>query len=214
VTRPLPALVCALVLAPFARAPAAPVPKHLMPKGTAVAFPTTVGTTWEYEGNYGQQVIVISDVTENADGSKLVTTEYVRGNGTRAAHMVRRVSPEGLFLVAESGVKYAEPWCLLKLPHEPGQVWETNSRRVNEGSDSICRTTAGPVEKVRVGAGEFVAVRVDREIPRGGMRARYWYASSVGMVRLDDDMKLKSFAPGKGHALFGGELFPVPRRRR
>jgi hypothetical protein len=178
---------------------AAPVPAHLMPEDPPLAFPTRVGTTWVYEGNYGKQTIAISEVTEERDGAKLVTTAYVGEDGKRTPHMVQRISAEGVFLVAEGGKRYVEPWCILKLPHRVGQKWEARHRRVGEELEFVDQMTAGPIEKVRVAAGEFSAARVDREIPFRGavIKGTYWYAHGIGLIRLDDDMKLKSFALGK-----------------
>lgn len=90
-----------LLLIPLALAPAAPVPFHLMPKDPPLAFPTKVGTTWVYEGNGGTQTITISEVTEEKDGAKLVTTERVLEDGKRAPHMVRRISGAGVFILSE-----------------------------------------------------------------------------------------------------------------
>jgi hypothetical protein len=65
-----------LLLGLLAFAPAAPVPKHLMPKDPPLTFPTTVGTKWVYElPNGSEQTIVISEVKEEKDGAKVVTME-------------------------------------------------------------------------------------------------------------------------------------------
>lgn len=190
---PLLAVVSAAVTIP---ALAAPVPKHLMPKDPPLPFPTTVGTTWVYVGSSGEQTIVISAV-EDKDGAKLVTTEYVSADGKRSPHMVQYVSEKGLFLVAERGKKYDSSWCILKWPHREGDAWETQLKGPFDGRGTM---TAGPLEKVKVPAGEFTAGRVEWELSLRNQppsKSTYWYARGIGLVRLDDHMLLKSFTPGK-----------------
>jgi hypothetical protein len=109
--------------------------------------------------------------------------------------MVWRITTGGLFLVSERGQNYAQPWCLCKLPHRDGQTWETRFRHEGHPSESVGKMTAGPIEKVRVPAGEFSAARVEWELD-GAKLAPYWYAHGVGLVRLGDLMKLRSFTPG------------------
>jgi hypothetical protein len=191
-TRLLAALVG--VAAVVSLGPAAPVPAHLMPKDPPLAFPTSVGTTWVYECASGSATIVISDVTVQ-DGAKLVTTEWVGENGARTPHMVTRVSTEGVFLVSESGEKYDEPWCIVKLPHRAGQEWETRVR--GRGFKIDGKMTAAPMQKVRVPAGEFTAAPVEWEVSPNSGKTTNWYAHGVGLVRLNEQMKLKSFTPGK-----------------
>jgi hypothetical protein len=180
--------------------PAAPVPTHLMPRDPPLTFPTSVGTTWVYEGVDSERTVTITAVEVEDDGSKLVTTEYVGNDGKRTPEHVLRVSSAGVFLVSERGQPYVKPWCTLKLPYHEGQTWETNSRYGFEKVDDPGLRRAGLIEKVRVPAGEFSAARVDWERTTNGKterRATYWFAHGVGLVRLDDDLKLKSFTPGK-----------------
>jgi hypothetical protein len=166
-----------------------------MPKDPPLAFPTEVGTTWVYEGTRGKLTIVISETKEEKDGSKLVTTEYVLDKNKRKPHMVWRVSARGVFLVAESGEKYEEPWCLIIFPHREGQTWENPVKR--PGINFITSMRAGPFEKVRVPAGEFDAARVEWSFRKGQYNYTSWYAHGIGLVRMDEDMKLQSFIPGK-----------------
>ncbi len=138
---------------------------------------------------------MISEVKREKGGSTLVTTESVGADGTRTPYMVQRVSATGMFLVAELGTDYVAPWCLLKLPHKDGQTWETDSRYSWQKAPVPGKMTAGPVEKVKVPAGEFTAARVEWE--RNERTYTYWYANGVGLVRLGEDMLLTSFTPGK-----------------
>jgi hypothetical protein len=176
---------------------AAPVPAHLMPRDPPLGFPTRVGTTWVYEGNYGKRTIVISAKEEKGEYT-LVTTEWVDDAGKRTPHMVTRVSVEGVFLVAEGGQKYENPWCILKLPHREGQTWETRWRYTEKEGYNVGTMTAGPFEKVRVPAGAVTAARIEWECGAAASgKVTYWYAHGIGLVKMDENMVLKSFAPGK-----------------
>jgi hypothetical protein len=190
---PFLAVVCAAFAVP---AFAAPVPKHLM-KDPPLSFPTAVGTKWVYEGDFGEHTQVISKV-EDKGGAKIVTTEHVLADGKRSPHMVQSISEQGVYLIAERGVAYEEPWLMVKLPHRDGQTWSIKAKRGTLDFDST--VTAGPFENVRVPAGEFTAARVEVEFwtvvgPRS--KVTYWFAHGVGLIRMDDSTKLKSFKPGK-----------------
>jgi hypothetical protein len=140
--------------------------------------------------------VVISAVEEK-NGGKLVTTEYVEMGGKRRPAQVRLVSADGVFLVAENGRKYDEPWCILKLPYREGQKWETRLRGRGFEADGTMRT--GPIETVRVPVGEVSAVRIEWEFTIGQNRhtATHWYAHGIGLVRVNETLKLKSFTLGK-----------------
>ncbi len=192
-------LVASFVLLLSFATSAAPVPKHLMPKDPPFAVPTRVGTKWLYD-RQGTDVTLIITKVEDKDGAKLVTTEWVGEGGKHTPHMVVSVSEKGLFLLAECGEPYDTPWCIFKLPHREGEVWDCASSRGNR-----IRTTgkriAGPIETVKTGTGSIEAARVDWEfVTRPNQRAfkaTYWYANGIGLVRLDNDLVLKSFTPGK-----------------
>jgi hypothetical protein len=116
----------------------------------------------------------------------------------RSPHQVTLFSAAGVFLVAAGGPKYDEPRCLLKLPHRPGQTWKFKTG--GEG----WTLTAGPVEKVKVPAGESSAARVglelkltDRVLGEMTLKTTLWYVNGVGLVRMGEHTKLKSFMPGK-----------------
>jgi hypothetical protein len=185
--------VASLPGSPGVRVAAAPVPKHLMPKDQPFSLPTMVGTTWVYDSGGQEQKLVISKVEDGKDGTKLVTTELVKADGTRAHYMTQSVGPKGIFLVAERGTTYAKPWCLFKLPHKEGDEWETAVR---------VPMTAGPAEKVKVPAGEIEAARVEWGTGKNRI-ATYWYAPGIGLVWMQGhttwklNWKLKSFTPGK-----------------
>jgi hypothetical protein len=167
---------------------AAPVPKHLMPKDPPFNYPATVGSTWVYEFPNGREETIQIAKVEEKDGAKLITTEYVGAGGNRH-HMTQSFSSAGVFLVAEGGRTYPTPWCIFKLPHKEGDTWKT----AGHGGDM----TAGPMEKVKVGAGEITAARVDWDL--GGTPVKYWYADGIGLVKMEGGANkgLKSFTRGK-----------------
>ena len=174
----------------------APVPKHLFPKDPSFRFPTTVGTKWLYECGSTEETIVISDVKEEQDGSKLVTMKKVYADGTRTLDQVTRVSAAGVYVVAGPGGNNEEPTCLMKLPLLEGQKWE---KQVT--CRSFITSTTGPVETVRVPAGIFAAVRIDHVIHIDGVTVKLtstlWYAHGVGLVKTGGNRVLKSFTLGE-----------------
>jgi len=192
-------LFCSLLAASLATiAPAAPVPTHLMSKDPPFAFPTKIGTTWIYEVGKEEKTLVISR-SEDEPRGKLVTTEWVDSDGNRTPQQVSLVTTKGMFMIAEEGENYDQPWCLLKFPHIKGQSWNHKLNRRNVAITET--TTAGPIEQVKVPAGEFTALRIDSEFflngGKQGHKATHWYAHGIGMVQHSEDMKLKSFKVGK-----------------
>ncbi len=189
--------VLALVAVGGPHLPAAPVPKHLMPKDQPpLIYPAAVGTKWVYEANGGEVTIVASKV-EDADGGKRITLDRLNADNTRAHHMTMLVSAKGVFLAAELNEPYDAPWCMLQLPHANGQTWDTKPAR--KGQVLVNGTMkAGPVEKVKVPAGEIEAVRVEWSYGGGGV-ATYWYAPGYGLVRQSGgtNWNLKSVTAGK-----------------
>jgi hypothetical protein len=118
-----------------------------MPKDQPFAFPTAIGTTWVYlDANGTESTVQISSV-EVKNGQKHVVTEWVNADGTRRHHMTRALSDKGIFLVAESGSNYSEPWCVFKLPHKEGQKWDTGhgerTRACRSGEGSCGRIHRG-----------------------------------------------------------------------
>jgi hypothetical protein len=101
------------------------------------------------------------------------------------------VGTKGIFLVAEQGRDYPAPWCVCKLPHKEGDTWET----AGHGGDM----RAGPAERVKTPAGEFLAYKVEWEYAQG-QTATYWYAPGYGLVKMSggNNLALKTFTRGKG----------------
>jgi hypothetical protein len=161
-----------------------------MPKEAPFAYPTTVGTTWVYDMGGGREETLTISRVEDKDGAKLVTTERVGADGKRSHHMTLSVSAKGVYLVSEGGRAYQTPWCIFKLPHREGDTWQTEGH----GGDM----KAGPVEKVKIPAGEVTAARVEWTLGDGRV-ANYWYAHGIGLVKMGGaaNKGLKSFTLGK-----------------
>src|SRR5262245_43665834 len=105
-------------------APAAPVPKHVMPKTLPFNHPTTVGTEWVYKTPRGTVTLVLAKVEEKTDG-KLVTLSFLNEEGEQRSTFQRLLlNHNGWFLVEEGSAVYDLPRCMLKLPHVEGKTWE------------------------------------------------------------------------------------------
>lgn len=182
-------LVTLVVLAP---AVAAPVPKALPP----VYHPTTVGTKWVMTSSKHRMTYTVT-ASEEKDGETLVVIESeVEGQSGKGEDR-RVVSKAGVFGTGEPDKRVA----FLKLPAKKGDRW------VIEGHGAPGRDewagVAGEVEKVKVPAGEFDALRVDTEVLSGGKvtgRMTFWYATGCGVVKKDvngDVWVMESFEKGK-----------------
>ena len=189
----------AVLLAPallLAVAPADPVPK-MKPQDSY--YPTAKGAKWVYDVNGADTPQVVTGV-EKKGGATVVSVERrtnLEGRPVVTAKVA--VSDEGLYQVEADGRALDPPWCLLKLPHRPGNKWK------NTGEDpgqTETRTGFGP-EEVEVPAGKYKAIRVESEALFEGKlyRSTTWFAPGVGLVKFvhhDGEVHvLKSFTPGK-----------------
>lgn len=191
----MPRLLAVLVVPAviLAAAPAAPVPEHLREQAGGY-YPAVVGTKLVYDTNGAEETRVVTAV-DRVEGGTLVTTEYLRPDGTKAPHMKVKVTAKGLFLAEEGGGAYDPPWCILELPPKAGAKWDTLSGGRSQVTGSM---TAAGLEEVEVPAGKFRAAKVVWE--SGPNPATYWYAPQAGLVKLaygETAVVLKSFTPGK-----------------
>ena len=195
--RSLAALVV-LALALTVPLGAAPVPKHLMPKDPQFNYPTALGTKWVYEVEGGGEYTQVVTGVEEKNGAKFVTIDWSAPAGRRPDQSVHVVTKDGVYIHAESGQAYDPPLLYFKFPYRAGDSWKSTFAR--PGLKVSTQTTAGPVEKIKVPAGEFSAVRVDVEMSFNGQgkqtRAR-WLANGIGMVKAEKSCVLKSFTLGK-----------------
>jgi hypothetical protein len=160
----------ALVAGVDAPTPAAPLPKHLIPKDEAVCFPTRVGDRLVSTLNGGELVVVVTKVVKVADGVE-VTQEFENADGTRTHDMTVVASAAGLKVVRYSGKTLDEPFWYLKLPHAANNEWPA-------GPNPGLKNVTGGWEEVEVPAGKFRAVRVDRSDG-----SCFWYAPGLGCVK-------------------------------
>jgi hypothetical protein len=176
-------------------------------KGPVYYYPTTVGAKWVFHGG-GQDFTLVVSKVEDVKGAKVVSVELVDGERRRPYESVE-VSESGLVRTVTFHGKPDPPDVVLKAPFNTGTSWPFDHPGGSEDRPRIKGTyeIAG-VEKIKVLAGTFEAVRVDTNFPAvpGGKIERSkvsaWYAPNVGLVKLTgtdgkDIWQLKSFTPGK-----------------
>jgi hypothetical protein len=152
------------IVAPFVTVcgalPAAPVPRDA--GKPPLYFPTRVGTELVYNeiGDQGDEGCIqfVTESTEN-NGRYTVTVKTTwLGRAKGATSSARyEVSENGIFKLASGAVPDLDPSnCWLKLPARTGDKWGENA------SDRLPPHVAGEIETVKVPAGTFEAIRVDR----------------------------------------------------
>ena len=177
--------------------PAAPVPKD-PPKGRAY-FPTAPKTKWVYDQGGHDLTLMVTEVEETRAGT-VVSVAFLAGDEWLPYEKVQ-VSDAGLTQLENVNGELDPPLVWLKVPFKAGDSW--NFKWMDEkGTDTV-----RGVEKVKVPAGTFDAVRVDSEYTFAGKKMKHssWYAPGVGRVKEISgsdkeemiEIVLKSFTPGK-----------------
>lgn len=191
------ALVCFAMglLAPgIPLAPAAPIPKHLMPKDEPFFFSTTLGSRHVSEWQGKDYICVVTKVEKSDDGLT-VTEEREDGKGGRTHEQTVVVSPKGLLVTHYYGSPLEPPIWLLKLPHVANNNWTDKW-----GQTTRHLKTVG-WEEIEIPAGKIRAMRVDRDNDGNGTSiTTYWYAPGLGCIKWaskDAKREMKSFTPGK-----------------
>ncbi|MBP3956287.1 hypothetical protein J8F10_13435 [Gemmata sp. G18] len=197
-----------VVTALIGLAPAAPVPKHLMPE-EPLYHPVKKGTRWVYTDNDIERVYEIADVKPAKHGGSIVTVEAVTNTG-RVLEEKLEVSPRGLVRLEHLGAPAASPVRLLRCPVQADKEWPFRTDRAVPNGPYIqgTMTATGP-EDVTVPAGTFSAIRVELkatlfmgDTPVSDINVTSWYAPNVGTVKYTSTggfkRELKSFTPGKG----------------
>jgi hypothetical protein len=187
---------------------AVPAPRAKDAPAAPDYYPAVVGTVWVYDmdnGN-GQQVRRISDVEEK-DGARVVSIEE---RGTTGWFRMERaiVSTSGVRIVEFGGFP-VEPYYSLKYPLKAGDTWDYE--RPSLGGVRGCSGTVTVLgeEEVKVPAGKFKAVKLERVIKTEGgeklakpEKITVWFAEGVGRVKVSDsrgcELELKSFTRGTG----------------
>lgn len=199
-------VVCGFVAVAASAVPpgaAAPVPTHLMPKAAPFAHPTAVGTKWVYERG-GQDETWVVTAAEKKDQVTLIDIRFIRPDGTSAPCHKLSLGLDGLCMTEESGHPYTPAWRQLTTPLGREHKWDLDLARQDIGGGIKGSTVqAERLERVKVPAGEFDAVRVGATYRIGGnaggeTKSICWYASGVGLVKQGEGFVLKSFTPGKG----------------
>jgi hypothetical protein len=198
----LTVLFAAVLLSPTT---GAPVPKD--GKSTPY-FPTQKGTRWTYtlRHNDSDDSFVITEVAEK-DGEKFISVGREAKGGVTPAGKFKLTKEGGIESV---GIREARdvPLPALDKPAKPGDEWEEDSALPGNVPAKQKTVIRGP-ERVKVPAGTFEALRVERTITFVGPEGRThvlptltsWYAPGVGLIREEGAGRelgaLKSFTPGK-----------------
>jgi hypothetical protein len=187
--------------------PAAPVPESAGP--SPLYFPTQVGTTWVYQHPNGELRLRITGV-ESKDKTSVVIVKMMTEEGRGRFWEKVEVSHEGLAVVENLMLSQSDPpirW--LKGPTKAGEKRRLNTTfRLGDADVPVeVSVICHGVEKVKVPAGEFRAIRVRGTVSWGsisldsGKTEERWYAPDVGLVRWVSDsghtVVLKSFTLGK-----------------
>ena len=171
------------------------------PKAPVLFCATAVATQWKYSGE--AQTIATVTAAERKGGDTVITVK-TKLQSVEIHEEKLRVSSKGLFRVIPNG---GGEECRLKLPPTPGEKWEVEytDGPFNYKAKYVCRG----VNRIRVPAGEFRAIRVDWEYSYGPLNAGVvtnWYVAEIGLVRQTRKnadgteeviRELKSFSPGR-----------------
>lgn len=175
-------------------APAAPVPKNAK---TTNYYPLAVGTKWEYvEGDDVKTTEVVSEKLEN--GARLVSLTY-KGEKSPppTANRVFRVVGDDIFSQSTESSVAEKAGLIMKRVIRAGDTWKTEHQWTGGALWTITHTV-GEAKKIKVPAGEYLALPVEAENSGLGKETR-WYVDGIGFVRKDIEgkvtMELKSFTP-------------------
>ena len=146
-------------------------------------LPTKRGTRWEYR--VGSVPVVMTVVgMENVGGASCVVVETTRGRkkerswiqNSRGGLQIRRMMSGGR--VNNLG----SPALILKLPLKRGDTWKARIPILNEVAEYSYRNMGQ--EKVRVGAGEFTAWKIQATYQVSGSRFSQvsWYSAKTGWL--------------------------------
>jgi hypothetical protein len=207
---PLAVLVAIGLLASLAlSAPPEPTPKlrdNLSPR----LFPMKVGAKWVY-----------------AFDEKEVTFEVLRSekgkdDGGAAVFVVRRtidksvvdfrvaVEEDGVYIHAEGDKEFSPPLRQFAFFARAGDTWKWRGTYGGKKRSDVFENLG--VQEVKVPAGTYSAVAVERRDPDGPDHTTFWLAPNVGVVRLSGktelfgdgekanlvvfEWRLKSYTPG------------------
>jgi hypothetical protein len=169
-------------------------------------FPTKPGATWTYTGSAGTQPLQMDAVivsSKSAGGTTTVVERWsIGGNPVQdetylvtAAGVSRARSGKGGASVLEP------PLPIIKYPMKAGKSWkwegtiatQAGGRSINMKAD--CSLSVSPKEKVKCGAGDIEAFRVDvkmniysegksMQVPNS-----YWFAPGIGLIKQSTQLQ-------------------------
>lgn len=187
------ATLCSL-LAVAAAGLAVPVPKALQ-RRPPVWMPLDVGCKWEYVSADDPTAVV--DVREVTAGEQKDGDWYATQRTNNLTQVFRR-DADGVAVVKSNNRDNAEPRYICRQKMKEGDSWESDLGGYTEVR------TVGKAERIKMPAGEFLALPVHFKYVQNGTPFRtgtVWYADGVGLVRIDTDDEptqvLKAFTPGK-----------------
>lgn len=169
---------------------AAPVPKDRV---EPPYYPTKVGTklVYDYLDGNDELVFVVTEV-KDIKGGKRVTIE--RRDLRKPVPEVVDVTGAGVFVVAGPSGELDPPAAILRIPFRVGDKWKFNyDETPGIRAGSVGTDTVIGVEKVKVPAGTFEAVRVDTEVTNTvgekvwHFKFSRWYGPHVGLVQEKDE---------------------------
>jgi hypothetical protein len=184
------AALATLVVGSTGPVPAAPVPKHLMPKQDPYCYPTRVGDRHESVIGDHPIVCVVTKVEKSPDGILVEVVEERDGKQKHAETVL--VSAQGVKVIEYSGNKLAPPFWWVKLPHTEGNTWPDELNRQVWTAKTI------GWQEIEVRAGKFRAIHVQHIDLR--CTTSYWFAPGVGCIKWTDGKngrEMIRFTPGK-----------------
>jgi hypothetical protein len=170
-------------------------------KNAETYYPSKKGAKWVYEWRYrssppDEQIEILASVDARRDGT-VMTVNSIDDRGEEFMEKIL-VSRSGLYKLQSLQTKLDPPLCILKLPFKSDSEWE------DETGNSKGKCVERKIERVKVPAGSYDAIRVEWEgtIDGNALSSKSWYAPKVGLVKEvwgdEDRVKLlKAFAPGK-----------------
>lgn len=150
--------------------------QFIKPKSVESKNPPRVTIEVEREEIYARMVKVgKNDVIEKWTGYRLKTT-----SGAKVSHDHDIVLDGGIHRFEIAGKPLTPPLRFFKLPLDPGETWQANSR---SGETVLNGTFTWKNENVRVPAGEFPAIFIAYREANSPIEVDRWFVRGIGMVK-------------------------------
>ena len=162
---------------------AAPIPN--LPADMELVIPTVKGAKWVYNIGDEKLVEVISEVEVKGGATIYTITDEIVDVVKFTPVDKWVVAKNGYFKLVNGGAELEPPLCFLRFPARIGDnwKWETANGKGLTGTAVIRKR-----EWVTVEAGKFRCVRVESMSSDNQTKEPtvFWYASKVGLVKLQD----------------------------